>query len=336
MAAYCRRTGVTNAAMPPRRYLWTDAFAVCNFLELYRRTGEQNYLDTALRLVEHVHFALGKYSDTDPRSGWISGLDENAGCLHPTRGGLRIGKNLAEREPDEPLNPRLEWDRDGQYFHYLTKWMHALSQVSGVTGDERYHRWALELAKASHAGFVYTPVSGEQKRMYWKMSVDLSRPLVSSMGHHDPLDALITYTRLRETGRRDGRSPGDIDLEQEIADDLGWEPVAFVCIHLPILPISECLLASTIFMPGEEMEPHWPCRGGLSIYAKAKSIYRHFAPVLIGIVFLPSAGKHQLVVRNPLTQVIIMAIVISIYSAILAVGVWQQNQNDQVNQCKQG
>ena len=218
MAAYCRRTGVTNAAIPTRRYLWTDAFAVCNFLELYRRTGEQNYLDTALRLVEHVHFALGKYSGTDPRSGWISGLDENAGCLHPTRGGLRIGKNLAEREPDEPLNPRLEWDRDGQYFHYLTKWMHALSQVSGVTGDERYHRWALELAKASHAGFTYTPVSGERKRMYWKMSVDLSRPLVSSMGHHDPLDALITYTRLRETGRRDGRSPGYIDLEQEIAD----------------------------------------------------------------------------------------------------------------------
>jgi hypothetical protein len=31
-----------------------------------------------------------------------------------------------------------------------------------------------------------------------------------------------------------------------------------------------------------------------------------------------------------------MAIVISIYSAILAVGVWQQNQNDQANQCKQG
>ena len=50
------------------------------------------------------------------------------------------------------------------------------------------------------------------------VSVDLSRPLVSSMGHHDPLDALITYTRLRETGRRDGRSPGDIDLDQEIAD----------------------------------------------------------------------------------------------------------------------
>ena len=218
MTAFSRRTGPAACSRPLQRYLWTDAFAVCNFLELYRQTGEQDYLDTALRLVEQVHSALGKYSDADPRSGWISGLDENAGSRHPTRGGLRIGKKLAEREPDEPLDQRLEWDRDGQYFHYLTKWMHALSRVSGITGDERYHRWALELAKASHAGFTYTPVEGGRKRMYRKMSVDLSRPLVTSMGHHDPLDALITYTQLREMVRRNARSPGDIDLEHEIAD----------------------------------------------------------------------------------------------------------------------
>jgi hypothetical protein len=79
-----------------------------------------------------------------------------------------------------------------------------------------------------------------------------------------------------------------------------------------------------------------PSKEGLPVYAKALSIYRHFAPVLIGIVFLPSAGKHQLVVRNPLTQVIIMAFIIAIYSTTLAIGVWQQNQNDQKNQCKQG
>ena len=29
--------------------------------------------------------------------------------------------------------------------------------------------------------------------MYWKMSIDLSRPLVPSMGHHDPLEGLLTY-----------------------------------------------------------------------------------------------------------------------------------------------
>jgi hypothetical protein len=33
--------------------------------------------------------------------------------------------------------------------------------------------------------------------MYWKMSIDLSRPLASSMGHHDPLDGLVTSLDLR-------------------------------------------------------------------------------------------------------------------------------------------
>jgi hypothetical protein len=32
--------------------------------------------------------------------------------------------------------------------------------------------------------------------MYWKMSIDLSRPLVRSMGQHDPLDGFLTYLEL--------------------------------------------------------------------------------------------------------------------------------------------
>jgi hypothetical protein len=34
-----------------------------------------------------------------------------------------------------------------------------------------------------------------------------------------------------------------------------------------------------------------PSKEGLPVYAKALSIYRHFAPKLIGIVLLPSAGN---------------------------------------------
>jgi hypothetical protein len=33
--------------------------------------------------------------------------------------------------------------------------------------------------------------------MYWKMSIDLSRPQVASMGHHDPLDGYVTCLQLR-------------------------------------------------------------------------------------------------------------------------------------------
>ena len=32
--------------------------------------------------------------------------------------------------------------------------------------------------------------------MYWKLSIDLSRPLVASMGQHDPLDGLVTYAQI--------------------------------------------------------------------------------------------------------------------------------------------
>jgi hypothetical protein len=81
--------------------------------------------------------------------------------------------------------------------------MHALNRVSSVTGDLMYNAWAIELAKTVHAKFVYASPSGGPKRMYWKMSIDLSRPLVLSMGHHDPLDGFVTYNELQATAARD-------------------------------------------------------------------------------------------------------------------------------------
>jgi len=172
MADFADRTGVTSDR-PRRRYLWTDAFAVCNFLRL----GDT---ERALRLVAQVHETLG-------------GLD---GSGHPTRGGLRIGKPEPERGPDEPLDEDREWDRDGQYFHYLTKWMHALDQVTRWTGNAQYREWARELARTAHRAFTYAAPGGHGRRMYWKMSVDLSRPQVASMGQHDPLDGLVTALQL--------------------------------------------------------------------------------------------------------------------------------------------
>src|SRR5271157_3785634 len=54
--------------------------------------------------------------------------------------------------------------------------------------------------------------------MFWKMSIDLSRPLVPSMGHHDPLDGLITYLELQQMAAKDSRNSADLDLSREIAD----------------------------------------------------------------------------------------------------------------------
>ncbi|MDD1680753.1 MAG: glycoside hydrolase family 127 protein, partial [Methanoregula sp.] len=55
MQEFARLTGLDPASPAPRRYLWTDAFAVCNYLELYCRTGDALYRDLAVRLVDQVH-----------------------------------------------------------------------------------------------------------------------------------------------------------------------------------------------------------------------------------------------------------------------------------------
>ena len=218
MGDFAASTGLTDTSRIPRRYLWTDAFAVCNYLELYRQTGEQTSLQLALKLVDQVHQILGQHRKDSVRSGWLSGLEEEQAQQHPTQAGLRIGKQLNEWQPGEPVGESLQWDQDGQYFHYLTKWMHALNRVSQVTGKSIYNQWALELAKVAHAAFTYTPSTGGTKRMVWKMSIDLSRPLVGSMGQHDPLDGLITYQQLETTAKQFPETPSELSLKTEIAE----------------------------------------------------------------------------------------------------------------------
>jgi hypothetical protein len=196
MAGFAERTGLTSDR-PPERYLWTDAFAVCNLLGIARLTGDAHHTQLALQLVDQVHHVLGRFRADDLRSGWLSGLSDWEGESHPTRGGLRIGKALRERLPQEPFDAEREWDRDGQYFHYLAKWMHALDQVTRATGDPRFNLWARELAEVAHARFAHGPRG--RRRMYWKLSTDLSRPLVPSMGQHDPLDGYVTGLQLEAT-----------------------------------------------------------------------------------------------------------------------------------------
>lgn len=196
MQSFAERTGLADHHVPPRRYLWTDAFAACNDLELARATELPLHVDRARALVDQVHRTLGRHRADDARTGWISGLSEVEGARHPTLGGLRIGKPLPERGPHEPLDERREWDRDGQYFHYLTKWIGALVRLSEATGDDRPLRWATELARTAHDAFTYTQPRTNHRRMHWKLSIDLSRPLVESMGQHDPLDGWLTALEL--------------------------------------------------------------------------------------------------------------------------------------------
>ena len=143
---------------------------------------------------------LGQYRNDDARHRWISGLDDEGGRHHPTAGGLRIGKPLKERDVDEPVDERLEWDRDGQYFHYLTKWMHALCQAAFFVGDAP--RWAVELGKVAFEKFARRSGSGEVVGVYWKMSTTCRGRSFR------PAACMMHWMALLQSGRSGMQLPG--------------------------------------------------------------------------------------------------------------------------------
>lgn len=186
---YLDRTGVSGSAGDSsRRYLWTDAFTVQGLFGLHHILGKDLYKEQILRLVDLVHEHLGSFHPGDSRKGRISELSEEEAALHPTLAGLRIGKRLPERKEDESYSTQLEWERDGQYFHYLTRWIQTLLLAGKETNTEKYVVWALELMLATEK-FIYR--EGDHIGMYWKMDTALSRPMVASSGAHDPLEGMI-------------------------------------------------------------------------------------------------------------------------------------------------
>lgn len=223
--AYERRTGVAegDGEAAARRYLWTDALAVSAEIRLSRHLPEADRSSRASRLATLVHDVLGSHRADDPRSGRLPGADD----AHPTAGGLRIGKPLLERLPGEPFDERLEWERDGQYFHYLTKWMHALVDLSENGRQVARLSQACELADAAGRAFIQRNASGRPIGVSWKRSVDLSRELVAGGGGLDPLDGLATFARVGEACRGAGVEHSSLrghleDFTSLCVDCPGW------------------------------------------------------------------------------------------------------------------
>ncbi|OBZ67561.1 hypothetical protein A0H81_12331 [Grifola frondosa] len=179
------------------RYLWTDAFGVLNFITLSTVTANPVYTTLAARLIQAVHDTLGR-----TRSG--TARLPGASDAHPLRGGLRIGK---EDEEDDPGG-----DGDGQYHHYLTIWMFALNRMARAAQERRYNDLAIELAQAIHPRFVRDR-NAPRPRMYWKMSIDLRRPLVLSEGNLDPIDGYVIFNLLQR-----GHGANSTVLESEISE----------------------------------------------------------------------------------------------------------------------
>ena len=102
-----RRAHGPRPPRPQHRYLWTDAFAVGNFLGLARGTGSRSTGQLALRLIDAVHHTLGRHRADDARRGWISGLGERRGRPIPPGAGCASARSYPERRPTEPFDEAL-------------------------------------------------------------------------------------------------------------------------------------------------------------------------------------------------------------------------------------
>jgi len=103
-----------------------------------------------------------------------------------------LGRSKGYRIGEEP-------SRDGQYFHYLTKWIFALHQLSSYHPDvsqRQFHQQeAIKIIKEIHSHFLIRDVG-----ILWKMKEDLSGPYLGyGLGGLDHYDAYITY-RLIDNG----------------------------------------------------------------------------------------------------------------------------------------
>jgi len=135
------------------RYLWTDAFGVVLLASLATELNDNRYMDQAEQLVDDVYRVLGR------------------------KRGIRIGEAA---------------DRDGQYFHYLTMWMYALSVLARF--DSKYRQLGIDLVKQTHERFV-APGHG----VVWKMREDLIAPYPGyGLGALDSLDGYVSYRCLDE------------------------------------------------------------------------------------------------------------------------------------------
>ena len=103
---------------------------------------------------------------------------------------LLAGTRLTVR--GAPVDERLEWDRDGQYFHYLTKWMHTRQSVvvevrSGGASEHDDER-KLERRRASVVGLTASgyldAVDSDDPAIHYELmpsefSFDLSKALIA-------------------------------------------------------------------------------------------------------------------------------------------------------------
>jgi len=90
--------------------------------------------------------------------------------------------------------------------------MFALNRVSVASEDPTYNEMAISLARTIHPRFSLDRTT-PHPRMVWKVAMDMSRPLVRTQGHLDPIDGYVVFRLLQRTAKQDTDM-----LDEEIAD----------------------------------------------------------------------------------------------------------------------
>jgi len=187
-----------------RRYLWTDAFGVLSYVsiaERYETEGKMleadKYRRAADTLVKVVHECLGTPRSNKPEDSMTKDEASPTGYV-----GLRIGKVHSRKVTDYGMT------YDGQYWHYVDKWLLALARSGHVTEG-------IQIAKSCFPSFFDAGEDGTgwAGGIRWKLNVDASAPpsLQRARASDDTLVALIVFSILEAH-----RAPSDASLADEI------------------------------------------------------------------------------------------------------------------------
>lgn len=187
-----------------RRYLWTDAFGVLSYVSIAERyklegnSGEaEKYKRAANMLVDVVHQTLGSPRSEKSEDHMTKDASSPTGYV-----GLRIGKVDSRRVTDYGMS------YDGQYWHYVDKWLLALARSGHVSEG-------IQIAKSCFPYFFDDGGDGTGwgGGIRWKLSVDASAPpsLQRARASDDTLVALIVFSILEAH-----RVPSDASLKDEI------------------------------------------------------------------------------------------------------------------------
>ena len=209
-----------NAGECQRRYLWTDAFGVLNFVTLAKRHPERQslYLSAAKELITTVHASLGQ-----PRAAQFPMAPGVIGFK-----GLRIGKLEAKKNSDPGMN------YDGMYWHYIDKWIFALLRYHQASNEIEALREAVLLIKTIHPAFLHkSSISGEPMGLHWKINSDLTP--IPGLGNPYPNDDALSGFLMYSLVQHASMGHKDIPSLDQECEDLGKVARLYVTsgVHIP-------------------------------------------------------------------------------------------------------